>query len=587
MSNEAAYVNPSFTVLIKVPVEDQQHEIRNYDRYVVLVPRGLEHVVSEMIRQQLLPTCDVTTTTTLLGEEYDNIPALVGTVRDKINEMSTKNHKARDKQVLESICSVSVGTVELTPNQHVSVGYSTSSNNIWTKTGQIQGTVWMEISTNAPASIIANMRCLGPILALVTVYDDDVDLNEGQTLDEAAQRIQHTITNDKLYVNQFQSALQLWRKHVHDCWPAVLGNNFSVDPTRFVDETTPLKYRVSCLRNDSKRFQYTRRELLGVVDGVIPSTPPYNSYTVDLTRYDLEMVLLQRAHSFLVGIALRPYQLLQTRSFASGELPPDISSPFLVTGPRLVRLRPTTAQVLLHLANLQTGDVVLDPCSGIGTIPMEAYIPDRKIVGIGGDLIMNDPVLNAVAVEYKEKASDFLRNATDPEKICHRKRSVGNRVADLVAWDAAFLPIRSESIDAIVTDLPFGQLCMSASRLDAFLPLFLSEMARILRRWSGRMVLLCGSYIPILKALKHANDCLVSSSNSVVDTGLVWDLPCSAVFPVNVGGNLAWIVQVRRCGATAKHLPSQWDRIKKQVHKREHTAKMTQNIATRTKHPQS
>jgi Putative RNA methylase family UPF0020 len=516
-----------------------EHDI-DVDQYVALVPQGIEHVVAEMVRGQL-SSSQFQVTVTLLGETDDVVSTLP--------QYSFPQHP---------LCARSVGTVELPSHQHVSVGYaSAASSNVWTVTGQLEGTVWIEISTDAPVNVVAELRCLGPILGLVQCYND---LTAATSLEETSLRIQQRIVHDPSYRIRFEAALRLWRRHVQNIWPNI--------PLEHSRDASILRYRVSCLRNYSKRYPYTRRELLGMVGDCVIPTCQEPSWTVELTNYDLEIVLFQRPDCLLIGFALRPYQLLHTRSFASGELPPDVTSPFAPSSLRMVRLRSTTAQVLLHLAQLQTGDVVLDPCVGVGTIPLEAgHLPNHHaVVSLGGDLVLNDPAFLAMAVKYRAACVS----------------SSGAPVADCMAWDATHLPIRSESIDAIVTDLPFGQLCLSAKKLDAFLPLLLAEMARVVRRETGRLVLLCGSYAPILKGLQYANERLLLDSCT-----LIWEIPCQAVFPVNIGGNLAWIIQVHRGRGALAPVLGQRERIRKLVHKREHTEKMMQGSQDKTKHPQS
>jgi Putative RNA methylase family UPF0020 len=546
-----------------------------YTTYIVLVPRGLEHIVEKMVQSQLSSHSFVETK--LVGEELakEKIHMFISELRDQLKERQVKeNKKRRRKLSIEGTHAAAVGTIQVAPNKHVSIGYCRETSDVWTLAGQLQGTVWMKFYTNAPVVAVANIRCLGPLLALIDIYEG-INLDEGQSLEEATRRIQQATAGDS-YSVKFQSALRLWHRHVQECWSTADRNGAAKE---IANGTTPLKYRLSCMRNESNKYQYTRRQLLTSAHTVLPSQ--YSQWSVDLENYDVEIVLLQRSHCLTIGLALRPYQLLQARSFASGVLPPDVSPPYLsgtaLAG--LVRLRPTTAHVLLHLAQLQEGDIVVDPCSGIGTIPIEAHIRSNTIFGIGGDLVMTDPTLSSLSRNYSLKASK-RRNS---DEFIKKKDAgcPGGKAAELVAWDAISLPIRSQTVDVVVSDLPFGQQCMSASRLDAFLPLILAEMARILRATTGRMVILCGSYVPILEALKHAND----SANT--DTP-VWKLPCTAVFPVNVGGNLAWVVQAQRGSSEAARLPRHSEEAKKQVSKRERTDNLIKNGKAGTlKRPQA
>ena len=99
-----------------------------------------------------------------------------------------------------------------------------------------------------------------------------------------------------------------------------------------------------------------------------------------------------------------------------------------------------------------------------------------------------------------------------------------------------------------------------------FLQELLAEFARVLRPVTGLMVLLCGSFSPILDALQRLN--------SLQPNGTVWELPCKAVFPVNVGGIVAWVIKVNRGPAEAIRLPNHTNSVRKLTHKRDRFGKL-------------
>lgn len=218
----------------------------------------------------------------------------------------------------------------------------------------------------------------------------------------------------------------------------------------------------------------------------------------------------------------------------------------------ITRLRPTNAHLLLHLAQIQPGDVVLDPCAGIGTIPLYT-----RGVGIGGDVSLTNPELAEIATTY-QKAH------TKPGR--------------LLAWDATWLPIRSQSIDVVVSDLPFGQQCMSSGKLQTFLPLWMAEMARVLLP-NSKMVLLCGAFAAIIEALRKVNHIQADS----------WELPCHSIIPVNIGGLLAWVIVVKR-GSAVCHKPillNHQSRVKSITTKRDHRERQRQRDLQRNPELQS
>jgi tRNA G10 N-methylase Trm11 len=294
---------------------------------------------------------------------------------------------------------------------------------------------------------------------------------------------------------------------------------------------------------------YKREDFLKkVVDDIML---PQNSkgWKVNLKDYDVEVVILVPSPSCLaVGLTLRPYQLLNTNAFNRNVLPSDVSLPYIsghhTSG--ITRLRPTNAQLLLELADIQLGDIVLDPCAGIGTIPLNATT--KKGVGLGGDLLMapNDSGGSEARVASLEYMRQFGRSHPSTN-IC--------------AWDTGSLPIRSSSIDVIVSDLPFGKQCLSSSKLYMLLPLWLGEFARVLRP-SGRIVLLCGAFGAVVECMQDINQ-----------TGKNENWIITATFPVNIGGILAWVVMAQRTSTPTIQVKNHQGRQRKLTANRDRNAK--------------
>jgi len=553
--------------------------------YLVLVPRGLHHTAKDLVEEGLQKW---TIQLAFVGEsasQRDNT-AYTQQLSKELAETRDRNNKR--KQVTSATCRLPVGSVSLgDTNLHVSIGYSDSNQQVWTGNGQLQGSCLMKIVTNAPVDLLANStRCLGPLLALIGIWED-LELGESKSLEET-----FTCLTGKVEATGYSldPALALWEAHVKASWG--LSEEELADLKAKLEGKLSLKYRLSCFRTESKNHKYTRQELLSsVADLFVPEQSHGTKWTVDLKNYDVEVALLFRPHCLAIGLALRPYKQLGAKSFATGLIPPDVSPPYLsgrvLSG--LVRLRPSTAHILLSLAKLKPGDIVLDPCAGIGkftlsdnpirmygriilatlltlvtlqpavagTIPMETLFGPSPIVALGGDLVLTPDKLAPVASTYSTKALARQRGL-DPRI---------SSVANLMAFDAGNLPVRTGIADVVVTDLPFGQLCLSSTKLDNLLPLIIGEASRVLRRGSGRMVLLCGSYAQILDAILQTNG---SASD-------VWELPCSAVFPVNIGGLLAWVVQVKRGNGIVTQLPKHLDRVRKLTRKRQLVALQQKN----------
>ena len=491
---------------------------------------------------------------------------------------------------------------------HIFVGYDEKNNPIWSCPGNLSGCVWYKLTTTAPASIVGNLRCFGPLLALVTTTSTsstskststtsttssgDLRVLPWHTLTESCDDLKEWISqhNQPTYEIAFDQALQLWHDHTKtSCWRDVFYNNDDDDEDEHQQDingdyyqklqdrfhTDTLSFRLSSIRDSSyinkkqkhnQKYIYGRQELLdhGLDFGMIP-TKYSESWTVNLKHFDIEIVLLIYDSMVAIGLSLRPYNILGAKTFSSGVIPPDISKPYLGSDALagLVRLRPSTAHILLKFANIQPGDIVLDPCAGIGTIPLEAEMMisannnnNNTTIGLGGDLVLNHPKIANAACSLLSAATSSSSSKTNAKSV-----------SSLVAWDAAHLPIRTASIDVVVSDLPFGKKCLSASALSSLLPLVVSELARVLipsqsstiSTPSSRMVLLCGSYESLLQA--------------VHGTSQYWRLPCKAIIPTNIGGICAWIVQIERNDIPYKEgIDNRLERVKKLTSKHHRAA---------------
>ena len=173
----------------------------------------------------------------------------------------------------------------------------------------------------------------------------------------------------------------------------------------------------------------------------------------------------------------------------------------------------TQTDILISISNLPPHCIILDPCAGIGTINIRASLQGHY--GIGGEVV---PTL------FQEHAPYFLD--------CNRKlfQSVLRGAVDMHGWDATMLPLRDSFVDAVISDIPFGQKCLTHNELHAFMTGFIFECARVLVRNTGKMSLLCGDYDIVLSTLASLNE-------RSQDT--VFYMPPESVFPVNISGILA------------------------------------------------
>jgi tRNA (guanine6-N2)-methyltransferase len=144
---------------------------------------------------------------------------------------------------------------------------------------------------------------------------------------------------------------------------------------------------------------------------------------------------------------------------------------------REAALRPTIAAAMVFAARPTDEDVWLDPMCGSGTILLERAAARRHGLLLGGDI---DPA----AV----KAT--LANFGPRHKPVRIER-----------MDARKLPLEDRSVDAYVTNLPWGHQIATASELPTMYSSLLKEAVRVVRP-AGRIVLLTSEAEVLRRALR-------------------------------------------------------------------------------------
>jgi len=151
----------------------------------------------------------------------------------------------------------------------------------------------------------------------------------------------------------------------------------------------------------------------------------------------------------LIGV---PLARLDTRGF--NERRPG-RRPFFKPGP----LSPQLSRVFVNLSRLPPGGVFLDPFCGTGGFVLEACLAGASVC----------------------VCSDIAEEMVRGSRVNLEHYGVYGR--SLVAKaDAAAIPVRDESVDAIATDPPYGRSTTTAKRrYEELVALFLDEARRILK----------------------------------------------------------------------------------------------------------
>ncbi|XP_007943234.1 THUMP domain-containing protein 2 [Orycteropus afer afer] len=157
---------------------------------------------------------------------------------------------------------------------------------------------------------------------------------------------------------------------------------------------------------------------------------------------------------------------------------------------RTAGLRSTIAWAMASLAEIKAGTFVLDPMCGLGTILLEAAKEWPGVYYVGAD-VSDSQLLGA---------HDNLQAAGLNDKI------------ELLKVSVVELPLPSESIDIIISDIPFGK----KFKLGKDIKSILQEMERVLHVGGTIVLLLSEDYHRHLKDC-HQNSIPLNSKSSHTD----------------------------------------------------------------------
>lgn len=135
---------------------------------------------------------------------------------------------------------------------------------------------------------------------------------------------------------------------------------------------------------------------------------------------------------------------------SSFEFRNPLRRPFFHPGVMLPRF----ARAMVNISLVRKGELLLDPCCGTGGMLLEGMLVGARV--LGGDA---DPAM----------IRGTLENLPDADAIIH---------------DACEMPLKDSSIDAVVTDLPYGQsvsIFGRFSRLEGLYSRIVEEIVRVLR----------------------------------------------------------------------------------------------------------
>ncbi|XP_053891319.1 tRNA (guanine(6)-N2)-methyltransferase THUMP3 isoform X2 [Malaclemys terrapin pileata] len=191
-------------------------------------------------------------------------------------------------------------------------------------------------------------------------------------------------------------------------------------------EAQVLKFRVTCNRAGDKHC-FTSNDAARDFGGAVQD---YFQWKADMTNFDVEVLLNIHNNEVVVGIALTE-ESLHRRNITH-------------FGP--TTLRSTLAYGMLRLCDPQPTDIIIDPMSGTGAIPIEGATEWPSCYHIAGD---NNP-------QAVKRAANNICSLLKKNQNKESGTSWGIPI-DTIQWDICNLPLRTSSVDVIVTDMPFGK----------------------------------------------------------------------------------------------------------------------------------
>ncbi|XP_054641161.1 THUMP domain-containing protein 3 [Dunckerocampus dactyliophorus] len=267
-----------------------------------------------------------------------------------------------------------------------------------------------------------------------------------------------------------------------------------------------IKFRVTCNRAGDKH-SFSSNEAARDFGGAVQE---FFQWKADMTKFDVEVLVNIHNAEMVIGIALTE-ESLHRRNISH-------------FGP--TTLRSTLCYGMLRLCKPQPSDIILDPMCGTGAIPLEGALEfpaSFYMAGDNNDMAVNRTVNNVCHIQ-KRKAD---------------KGSTPGLPIDTVRWDLCSLPMKSSSVDIIITDMPFGKRMGSRKKNWDLYPSCLREMARVCRPGSGKAVLLTQDKKCFSKALSRMGGLWRKQHT-------VW---------VNVGGLHAGVFLLRRTAAVFGQTP--------------------------------
>ncbi|KAK3882327.1 hypothetical protein Pcinc_013318 [Petrolisthes cinctipes] len=251
---------------------------------------------------------------------------------------------------------------------------------------------------------------------------------------------------------------------------------------KILEESKGPKFRISCNRagtthtfgspEAARQFGAGVNDLLG--------------WPVALKNYDMEILLYIDTNFVYVSVSLTQEPLFKRNLTRFGP----------------TNLKATLCYNLVRLAEPVCGDMLVDPMCGGATIPMEGSLTHRGVLHIGGDNF-------GQAVKRSRDNIDHLIN----------NKGKTHLLTDIARWDVTRLPLRSQVVDAVVTDLPFGKRLGTKVDNRVLYYRALVELARVTRVNTGRAVILTHDKNSMIRNIKKVHTLWKTGVSRTINLG--------------------------------------------------------------------
>jgi hypothetical protein len=395
--------------------------------------------------------------------------------------------------------------------------------------------------TSAGPEAVARLRCPQALLAFVA-------MGSAPPASMSKQDATTWLGEQAKQSTFWDGAVALWREH--DAAGRGQASSSSSAPS------SPLSFRASTVR-DGKHV-YRSVDVSGAVGAACVAR---HGWRVDLTEYDINVMTIVTQGTFAIGLALPsghrgPNAIAEAPAGAAGSAAADSAQPGKKKKKRtrarsclpaearplladdyhqIATLRPSTAHQMLLLADVQEGEVVCDCMCGVGTIPLESSAMGRVSFALGGEIKSDSLAIagrsvdgtNAKAAaagkgvgwfrDGNRELPDLPSSSASSSSSSSASQTAAALPVDFCGWNARRLPLRDNSIDVFIVDMPFGVSCKLNKK---GMREILAEIARTLSNApNARAVLLYQARKSFRQAVKRMAGLLHIDTCKVVNVG--------------------------------------------------------------------